>query len=190
MFSKWSYFSITKTYILYCSCSKIPQPLAIPSPSHVWGLPSESKLFVGRHYFSGNSSAKTWWSHCYSGDHLSPLEDLPVLPSYNFLWEDSRLLAWWVVSHWMRRCCLMHPSTSVPEKFSFCLALGHIVFWRRILNKKVHAKMGMCSNISMLTVRVDLKVFWNKSVFKKTTTTTLGMLITHRCCRMMFPFDK
>lgn len=53
----------------------IPQPLAIPSASHVWGLPFESKLFVERHYLTGNSSVKTWWSHCYSRDHLSPFED-------------------------------------------------------------------------------------------------------------------
>lgn len=54
---------------------KIPWPLAIPAASHVWGLPFESKLFVEKHYLSGNSSVKTWWNHCYSGDHLSPLED-------------------------------------------------------------------------------------------------------------------
>lgn len=54
---------------------KIPQPLAIPPASHVRGLPFESKLFVGRHYLSGNPSVKTSWSHLYSGDHLSPLED-------------------------------------------------------------------------------------------------------------------
>lgn len=38
---------------------KIPQPLAIPSASHVWGLPFESKVFVERCYLSGNSSVKT-----------------------------------------------------------------------------------------------------------------------------------
>lgn len=38
---------------------KMPWPLAIPSASHVWGLPFESKLFAERHYLSGNSSVKT-----------------------------------------------------------------------------------------------------------------------------------
>lgn len=66
------------------------------SASHVGGLPFESKLFVERHYLSGNSSVKTWRSRCCSRDHLSPLEDKTChcLPSYDFLWEDRWLRAW------------------------------------------------------------------------------------------------
>ena len=172
-FSKWCYFSITKAYILYCSCSKIPQPLATPSASCVWGLPFGSKLFVGRHYLSRNSSVQTWLGHRYSRDCLSPLEGKicqhsPPTTSYWKIvdfWPDKQSSFEWglAVRMGIILTCLS-PKNVLSWSRSYCLFSNT---WRWILKKRTYAKMSMCSSVSNLNVRIDLKVFWNESVLKE-----------------------
>ena len=194
-FSKWCYFSITKAYILYCSRSKIPQPLATPSASCVWGLPFESKLFVRRHYLSRNSSVQTWLGHHYSGDSLSPSECkiCQCSPPATFYWKivdfwpDKQFSFEWGLAVRMGIILTCLSSKNVLSCFrSYCLFSNT---WRWILKKRRHAKMSMCSSVSMLNVRIDLKVFWNESVLKNNNNTQ-RMLITHLHCWMTFPFSK
>lgn len=137
------------------------------------------------------------WVIVTLGDSLSPLEGKicqcsPATTSYwktvDF-WPDKRFSFGWGLAVRMGLILTrLSPRNVLSCSTSYCLFSNT---WRWILKRRTHAKMSMCSSVSMLNVRIDLKVFWNESVFKKKKKTQHPeMLITHLHCRMTFPFSK
>lgn len=96
-FPKWSHFSITKTYILFCSCSENAMALSHSFCFPCLGAAFREQIICGKALFIWELFSENYLTtHCCSRDHLSPLEDKAChcLLSYDFLWEGRWLLAW------------------------------------------------------------------------------------------------
>lgn len=113
------------------------------------------------------------WVIVTLGDSLSPLEGKigqcsPATASYwktvDF-WPDKQFSFGWGLAVRMGLILTrLSPRNVLSCSTSYCLFSNT---WRWILKRRTHAKMSMCSSVSMLNVRIDLEVFWSESVFKK-----------------------